>query len=84
MLNLGLFISVILFVLMGADLLPQMIFGQSNEIATSNTTNQIKIPTHLDIESQALKQELSILKNLTGLNSTNNTETGVNQTNSSG
>ena len=55
----------------------QLILGQSN---ISNTENKIKVPSHLDIESQSTRQEMAAI-NKSASNSTNATEQAHNETN---
>ena len=81
MMNLRLFISVIPFYFLGLDLLSQISSGQSNNTANSNTTNKIKIPSHIDIESQLLKEELACIKKTRITNASNITLTNVTETN---
>lgn len=47
----------------------QLILGQSN---LSNTGNKVKVPSHLDIESQSTEQEMAAIRNSPS-NSTNTT-----------
>lgn len=51
-------------------------FGQTN---ISDATNKMKVPSHLDIESQSTQQEMSAIKNEPP-NSTNVTEQIPNKT----
>ena len=55
----------------------QLILGQSN---ISNTENKIKVPSHLDIESQSTRQEMAAINNSVS-NSTNSTAEVYNATN---
>jgi len=61
---------------------PVISLGQNNGTDNSKKAFQLKVPSHLDIESQSLEQEMAYVKNLTPtLNYTNNTGINPNQTN---
>ena len=72
-----------LFVLLGISIglifvSSQLILGQSN---ITNSENKIKVPSHLDIESQSTQQEMSAIKNEPPI-SMNITQQVSNKTNS--
>lgn len=58
----------------------QLSYGLGNQGYEVNNLGQIRAPTHLDIESQSLREELAMINNLTPASNVTNDSTINNQT----